>query len=334
MTINLDDYLRSARRAKGGPAFGRTNSKTLMAMEFPPVRWAVEGFVPEGFSVLAGRQKLGKTWLAIDMAMAKAAGGAAMGAVECGDAGDVLYIDMENGLRRIQRRLNYMHPSDLTLPDLSRLDWVTEAPQLDEGFLDPLDEWRESVPKPSMVVIDVLQRIKPPGTSSRNSYENDYSTWSPLQRWATEHGVAVVGLHHTRKGGADDPLEALSGSNGLSACADTTLVLDRDQNGLTLYVRGRDIEEREVSLKFDHGAWSILGDAHEVRRSDERRLILDALADAGEPMSPSEIADAMGLTRNNVKQLLFKMAKAGEVVRSGKRGQYAVPDHAGYSDDS
>ena len=41
-----------------------------------------------------------------------------------------------------------------------------------------------------------------------NAYENDYSTWAPLQHWATEHGIAVLGLHHTKKGGADDPLEA------------------------------------------------------------------------------------------------------------------------------
>jgi len=327
VTIDLREYIKpvdTVRHQKSGPAFGRTNSKTLMAMEFPPVRWAVEGYVPEGFSVLAGRQKLGKTWLAIDMAMAKAAGGCAMGQVECGDPGNVLYIDLENGLRRIQRRLNYMHPSDLTLPDLSRLDWVTEAPQLDEGFLDALDEWRVSVSLPAMVVIDVLQGIKPAGTSSRNSYENDYSIWSPLQRWATEHGVAVVGLHHTRKGGADDPLEALSGSNGLSACADTTLVLDRDQNGLTLYVRGRDIEEREVSLKFDHGAWSILGDAHEVKRSDERRKILEALADSAEPLSPTELMAVTGMKSNNVRKLLHTMAKQGEVEKAG-RGRYQHP---------
>ena len=73
---------------------------------------------------------------------------------------------------------------------------------------------------------------------TQNAYESDYAIWAPLQEWATTHGVAVLGLHHTREGAADDPLEALSGSNGLSACADTTIVLDQDQNGRTLYVRG------------------------------------------------------------------------------------------------
>jgi hypothetical protein len=57
------------------------------------------------------------------------------------------------------------------------------------------------------------------------------------------------GLHHTKKGGAEYPLEALSGSNGLSACADTTIVLDSDQDGKTLYVRGRDAEEKETAVR-------------------------------------------------------------------------------------
>src|SRR6266851_3807743 len=104
--------------------------------------------------------------------------------------------------------------------------------------------------------------------ATRNAYENDYSVWSPLQKWAMDKAIAVVGLHHTKKGGAEDPLEALSGSNGLSACADTTLVLDSDQNGKTLYVRGRDVEEKETAIIFAGGAWTILGEASDVRRTD------------------------------------------------------------------
>src|SRR5207342_1579640 len=155
-----------------------------------------------------------------------------------------------------------------------------------------------------LVIIDVLQRVKPAGTLARNAYENDYSTWAPLQHWATEHGIAVLGLHHTKKGGADDPLEALSGSNGLSACADTTLVLDSDQNGKTLYVRGRDVEEKETALIFAGGSWSILGEAAEVRRSDERIALIATLKENDAPMTPAEMAAATGKPSLNVRQLL------------------------------
>jgi RecA-family ATPase len=295
-----------------------------MATTYDPIRWVVDGYVPEGFSVLAGRQKLGKTWLAIDWALAVACGDRAMGAIKC-QQGDVLYIDMENGLRRIQRRISSTRP-DYASIDLSRLDWATEAISLDDGFVERLEHWRSSVAAPRLVVIDVLQRIKPAGSLARNAYENDYSAWAPLQRWAMECGIAVVGLHHARKGGADDPLEALSGSNGLSACADTTLVLDRDGNGTTLYVRGRDVDEKETALHFEAGLWSIKGDAQKVRISTERGRILKALRESKEPMTPADLAADTGMPPNNIKQLLFKMGKAGEVTKSG-RGRYLHPDN-------
>jgi hypothetical protein len=306
--------------------FERTSTTKIMSTRYPPLRAVVAGYLYEGFTVLAGRQKLGKTWLGIDWAAAVAVGGIAMGSIPC-DQGDVLYIDMENGPRRIQGRIKALFPNERDIPDLSRLEWVTEAPQLDQGFIAELERWRTSVPVPTLVVIDVLQRIKPAGSMARNSYENDYSAWAPLQQWATENRVAVLGLHHTKKGGADDPLEALSGSNGLSACADTTIVLDQDQNGRTLYVRGRDVEERETAVIFTAGAWTVLGEASDVRRSDERSVIIEALTDNREPMTPSELATALGKQSNNIKQLLFKMAKAGELHRVGQGRYWTDPVH-------
>lgn len=310
------------RRAKRHRAdFVDTN--TLMATEFPPIFWIVPGYVPEGLSILAGRQKLGKTWLALDWALAVACGGMAMGSVGCAQ-GNVLYIDLENGPRRIQGRIKTLFPSSPQRPDLSRLVWLNEAPALDKGMLDVLDEWFGNAPLPRLVVIDVLQRVKPTGKARQNAYESDYEALTGLQRWATRRRVAVVCLHHTRKGAADDPLEALSGSNGLSACADTTLLLDRDGNGTTLYVRGRDVEEKESALKFLSGTWNLIGNAAETRRTEERSAILSALLVADEPMNPHDLAVATNMARNNVDQLLFKMARAAEVRKCG-RGRYIHP---------
>ncbi len=307
------------RAAKRRPMPARTSTNVIMATAFEPIRWIVPGYLPEGFSVLAGRQKLGKTWLAMDWALAVATGGIAMGKIPV-EVGDVLYVDLENGPRRIQRRINALYGAQ-HVPDLCRLHWQTDAPLLDKGVLEQLDDWRRSAANPRLVIIDVLQRIKPMGNATRNSYENDYSAWAPLQSWAMRNGIAVLGLHHTRKGGADDPLEALSGSNGLSATADTTLLLDRNGDGISLYVRGRDVDEKESAMIFSAGAWTVSGDADDVRRTNERSLILAVLKDATEPVSPNELATATGMKGNNVRQLLFKMAKAGEVEKAG-RGNY------------
>jgi len=310
----------SMARGRPAPCFKRTGTNALMATEFPPIQWIVPRYLPEGFNVMAGRQKLGKTWLAIDFALAVASGGCALGSIEC-EAGNVLYIDMENGPRRIQRRIEAIYPTSAQRPDLSKLEWVTEAPALNAGFIGALDNWGKSVTAPRLVVIDVLQRIKPPGNGKQNAYESDYACFSELQTWATENRIAVLALHHTRKGGADDPLEALTGSNGLSAVADTTLVLDRDGNGTTLYVRGRDVEEKETAIRFDAGVWTLLGDAADIRRSDERAKILEFLSEANQPERTADIIAATGMKRNAVDILLHKMAKAGEVIRA-ERGLY------------
>jgi AAA domain len=110
-----------------------TSTTAIMATVFAPLRWTVPGYVPEGLSILAGRQKLGKTWLAIDFAIAVAIGGFAMGSIEC-EQGDALYVDLENGPRRIQRRIGTLFPYEQSRPDLGRLQWATKRPSLAPTF--------------------------------------------------------------------------------------------------------------------------------------------------------------------------------------------------------
>jgi hypothetical protein len=179
--------------------------------------------------------------------------------------------------------------------------------------------------------VDVLAMFRPAGSGKDHMYETDYHAIKGLQGLASVFGVAIVVVHHTRKGGSDiDPFEKVSGTLGLSGAADTTIVLDRDGKGATLYGRGRDIEEIESAIDFNKGdcRWVVLGKAEEVRRTDERGLILHALIEAGEPMSPSELSAATGMKSNNVRQLLFKMAADGVVVKP-KYGLYAHPDVIG-----
>lgn len=323
--MHHDNIAKTTKAGTGsGKRFKLKSGSEVAGMSFEPILWAIKGYVPEGFSVLAGRQKLGKTWLALDFGIAVATGGYSMQSIAC-KQGDVLYLDLENGYRRIKRRLEAIYPDQAGKAGLDRLSFATKCPMVNDGAIAALDDWRNSVENPRLVVIDVLQRIKPVGHRSRNAYENDYSIWSEMQQWATTNSIAVIGLHHTRKGGADDPLEAVSGSNGLSAVADTTLVLDRDSNGTTLYVRGRDVEETETALKFTGGLWEVLGDASEVQMSASRRQIMETLKDAGEPMSPAEIATVANMKRGNVDRLLRKMLSAGKIIKTS-RGKYEHRD--------
>ena len=129
---------------------------------------------------------------------------------------------------------------------------------------------------------------------------------------------------------ADDPLDTVSGTTGLTGAADSILVLNRDSRGVTLYGRGRDIEEIETALSFDQqtGQWTILGDARSVRRSDERKALVDVLEVSEEPLGPKEVAERTGQSHEAVRQLLLRMVRDGEIRKSG-RGKYTC--HNGHN---
>jgi hypothetical protein len=209
-------------------------------------------------------------------------------------------------------------------PDLSRVHFLTEAPKIGEGLIETLDAWRTRVDDPRLIVVDTLAMIRPPKGRNQDSYAADYAALSPLQKYASEHRLAVVVVTHVRKMEASDPLEMISGTNGLTGAADSIMVLDRAADGPKLYGRGRDVEEVEKALRFDNGRWSVLGNIDDVKRSDERRKIIHALGEYGSKQSPKEIADATGMKVNNVSRILAKMVKAGEVVKDGY-GTYSVP---------
>jgi hypothetical protein len=126
--------------------------------------------------------------------------------------------------------------------------------------------------------------------------------------------------------GSDDPLDMVSGTTALTGAVDGALVLDLDGSGFRLRGRGRDIEKNiEVALEFNNGHWTLLGDAADVHRSDQRKAITTVLDASDKAMSPNEIAIALKQPVVNIRQLLLKMTKAGEIQKDG-RGKYKLAD--------
>ncbi len=299
----------------------------LRTMSFQPILYVVPGFLPQGLTLLAGRPKIGKSWLPLDIALAITTGGELLGGIKV-EQGDVLYCALEDNKRRLQRRVTkLLSPFSGEWPE--RLTLATKWRRLDEGGVDDIKSWCDSVAQPRLVLLDTLAGVRATRNQSDTLYESDYRALLDVHRLAGERDLSVTALHHTRKMEAEDPLDTISGSLGLVGCADTALILARTPRGSTLYVRGRDVEECEHAVTFnsDTCRWTVLGDAAEVHRSESRSLILKALLDATAPMSPEEISIATGIKRNNVDQLLYKMVKDSEVAQI-ERGRYCHPNNA------
>jgi len=294
----------------------------LMGLELPPVRWAVPGVLPEGVTILAGKPKMGKSWLGLGACVSVAAGGRALGKIPT-ERGVALYLGLEDNRRRLQRRLKKIL-NGRSAPDGLEVYW--EWPQLDHGGVEALDSWLQAHPETRLVVLDTLKKIRPRDGQSRSVYDLDYEALEPLVGLAAAHGVAILVVHHLRKLEAGDPLDMISGSTGLTGGVDGALVLKRDRGkqDATLMVDGRDIEEpSELALRWDAdiASWSLMGDAEEFRMSEERRGIVNLLRRVGEPLGPKDIAQVLGRNYGAVRVMLSEMVKDG-LLASPSRGKY------------
>ncbi|MGB6938461.1 MAG: AAA family ATPase, partial [Xanthobacteraceae bacterium] len=324
IALSLDSETPGGWRSK------TIKASTLQTMTFAPVRYVLPGYVSEGVSILAGKPKIGKSWLTFDLCIAAAAGRFTLGTLKPAQ-GDVLYLALEDSNRRLKRRMTkLLRGSEGSWPD--RLTLTTEWRPADQGGLADIESWCKSVSLPVLIVIDTLEKFRPLQTGKTPAYSSDYQAITGLQKIAGELGIAVVINHHVRKMEAEDPFDTVSGTLGLTGAADTILVLKRQAGAVTLHARGRDIEESETALQFDRGTcrWTILGAAADVHMSQERGAVIAALAGAGaDGLAVSEIMAATGSnSRGAIDTLLFKMKEAGEVTRL-KRGVYALAKDAG-----
>ncbi len=297
----------------------------LLEKVFPEPKYAVEGILPEGLTVFVGKPKLGKTWCVLGIAIAVASGGRAIGKIPV-EEGDVLCLGLEDGARRLQNRLKMLLNGG-HCPQ--RLDIATNWRRLDEGGLDDIEGWLQEHPEARLVIVDTLKRVRPPEQRGGRLYDDDYNTIAPLGDLAKEYGVAVVVVHHTRKLESEDPLELVSGSNGITGAADGVLVLKRATRGGTdaeLYATGRDFEDKALALTWDKATcqWIIVGDADEHRLSQERQEIIDLLRNVGIAMMPKEIAEALNRKDGSVRKMLFDMTRDGQVKNDGS-GRYSLP---------
>src|SRR5262245_52909672 len=83
-------------------------ARDLCDKEFPAVKFIVPGLFSEGVALLVSRPKLGKSWLLQQIGSAVAVGNGVLASPVEPDKpahGDVLYLNLEDGERRAQRRM-------------------------------------------------------------------------------------------------------------------------------------------------------------------------------------------------------------------------------------
>lgn len=235
------------------------DGESLMDTRFAPVKFCVDTLLPKGVAILGGASKIGKSWLVLDLCVRVAKGEDVWGMKTSG--GTTLYLCLEDTLRRVQERLN-----NITDEVPSNVYFANMASTLADGLCDQIRRFVKDHPDTCLVVIDTFQIIREDNKDI--SYSRDYADLRLLKAVADELDITILLVHHIRKQGAEDPLDRLSGSTGVAGAVDTVFVLDRSNRNdtyATLFCTGRDIEDRQLELKFskDDFVWNLEADSLE-----------------------------------------------------------------------
>ena len=292
------------------------DADTLQSTAYEPVSFVVDDLLPQGLHLLAGAPKIGKSWLALWLAVMVAKGDPVWGMGV--KQGTTLYLCLEDSTLRIQNRL-----FEITEDAPANVHFTTNSDTLGKGLEEQLCAFLSEHPDTVLVIIDTLQMIR--GTNYDNTYANDYRDLSALKRIADTHGIAILLVHHLRKMNDDDPMNMISGTTGLSGATDSNFVLRKSQrreNTATLYCTGRDIPYRELALEFDgeDHVWKLLSDDCEQKEQPNERilfLLFELLRRQPEISAPAKVllekidpAGAEGLTPNSFSHRIRKSVDA------------------------
>ena len=218
------------------------NGRTLMDRPLEPPNFVVDTLISQGLHILAGSPKVGKSWLALWLAVTVAKGEPVWNMTT--KQGTTLYLCLEDSVLRIQNRL-----FEITEDAPSSVHFCTECDLIGQGLEEQAETFLTTHPDTVLVIIDTLQMIRPIHDAT---YANDYRDLSVLKRLADKHGIAILLIHHLRKEKAEDVFHRISGTTAISGAVDSSFTLVEEKRGsgrARLTCVGRDIEYRELELR-------------------------------------------------------------------------------------
>jgi len=205
----------------------------------PEHRWLIEDlWADEAVGIVGGEPKCGKSFLALDMVVAVAAGVPCLRRFPPARRGPVLLYAAEDALHLVRTRLEGIcRAARVTLADLPihvitastlRLDVAGDRQQLQATI---------AALRPILLVLDPFVRL-------HRIDENASSEVAPLLAYLRElqrgFALAVVVVHHARKGAqALRAGQALRGSSEFHAWGDSNLYLRRLEDRLLLSIEHR-----------------------------------------------------------------------------------------------
>ena len=308
------------------------NMLELRLKEIPPLKFAVEKILPEGLILFCGRAKSMKSWTMLLICYLVQNGLKFMDHET--EQGDCLYLGLEDSERRLKDREKKLGVNTLTPPYVD-----VEAPYLNMGLEESLQNWIDTVNNPKLIVIDTLARVK--AVSGRNkagtAYDHDNETLRSIQKLAVKNGVSIVLVSHLNKAPQDYAFDKITGSTGLQGICDAMWLVERGEHGAqsTFIGRGRDIMDFEYSLAWNDETWryDYNGDLQEVNTNQNRKEVVDAMRELQRSglleIRPRDVVKHCGYPAQSkegarISKTMLRMANNFELAKGEKYGTYKL----------
>jgi len=287
--------------------------------------WLVTGlWSEEAVGIIGGEPKCCKSFLALDLAVAVAAGIPCLRRFAVPRPGRVLLYAAEDALHIVRRRLDGIcTAAGLAIADLDlqvitaptlRLDIEADRARLDQTI---------ATLKPRLLVLDPFVRL-------HRIDENVSGEVAPLLAFLRElqrrHSLAVTVVHHARKGAGNMRAgQALRGSSEFHAWGDSNLYLRRDGDELTLTVEHRAASAMptvtlELAERANALALQILDRRSQPAKPTKPRSIDEritaALAETGHPQPFADLRATCRVRTATLYQHLAAMTATGRIVKS------------------
>ena len=162
------------------------DGRTLMDRPLEPPNFVVDTLISQGLHILAGSPKVGKSWLALWLAVTVAKGEPVWGMSV--KQGTTLYLCLEDSVLRIQNRL-----FEITEDAPDSVHFCTECAPIGQGLEEQVEGFLVAHPDTVLVLVDTLQMVRPVHDAT---YANDYRDLSVLKRLADKHGIAILLIEH------------------------------------------------------------------------------------------------------------------------------------------
>lgn len=297
----------------------------------PSERWLVEDlWVERAAAVLGGPPKLGKTWLAVDLALSVASGTAVLDRYAVRRPGPVLFFAAEDSREHFKERFSgiarrrglSLGALEVHFLEVARLRLDEEEDRL--RLLSTVAHIR-----PRLLVIDPFVRAHAADENSASEISRLLAFLRSLER---DQELAILIIHHTRKAGASSTHrgQGLRGSSDIQAWADLLFYLDRAQEGLRLVMECRSVRPpAPLTLKLVAEPSPHLEVLAELERAPGEdsfaEEVLWCLRVAEGPLRLDEIRTQLATRKQRVVDALRQLAASGH-VRYGPDGYTAEPE--------